>query len=1514
MRRQVRCLAHKDVQVLAKYKRKLVGELLFPLVIGAISGFLLCDVINMLAAGNRISFSGADDVNVDRSRPCAAWNVLMDTELVETAAFDCLWSSAGRPHLYNTSEALVAAGAAASGARIGVWGNDTWQLFGGGLDAPGTVRLAQAALTFVASGAPQPVDQHITETFIITSNLRVLVAAAAAVICTISFGPFLTATAGRLVDEKQTGVRDYLFVMGARPAAYALSTLVVTGVRAVTGSTALVGVLALYVRGVGGPASAHLRACDLIGVWLLAISLALALSGVARIVPALCSRATTASALCYVFLTAGAVGAPFSTALDGAAQAAFAVFFPPVTFVYGAAQLLSSGRPTLAVSPAAAGALLLGQWLVLSAVGEYLWSLFPGQHGAAMPALWPIQFCQSLFTRASRRDDETPLHTIAADGETAVCARDVVVQYGHTVAVDGMTLIAGSGEIVALLGHNGAGKTTFLSALLGLRNVTAATALAVAGHSVSAEPEGARQRVSVCPQFDLLFDELTAEQHIDLILGLKNAECDVGTLLSDLDLPTHQRAGGFSGGTKRRLSVAMALAPRSTVVVLDEPSSGLDPVSRHRLWDAIRKCRDGGSCVILTTHFMEEADALGDRIVIMVDGRERCAGTSQHLKQTHGVGYHLMLNSKPACALDADRCATVLQSTGSGATIAAVHGADLEVLLPTSDTAVVAATLNILEETAADLNIGAISVGLDTLEDVFLKVTADRAVGSTAQTGPAELPDLPASAALPCSSVAGTMWKKLATLRRTPRLWIMSMLVPTAFVVGGYEAIFPSPFGGPLPPQSERFPDMDQHIPVFLNSDCTECVPAMAVDRLLDEWSRAYTAQFPQRRLRFQHVRDGFDQATGNYIRPDSISFLYKRPTPLIAILHNVRNASHVQVTWWFDSWDYSRYYLFDTVLPFHLAALGIATGVKLEPVVNITTFRAANGDAPPPPPPPSHKDWILAPLGVLVVLAVSQFVGSAAVQVADELCSGMFDVFRIGGLRARAFWCAHVVADTVIFLPTLFVFCVYPFARNKVPMQGPLLPFAAVCLACFVVNSLLVGYAIVYALPRNLKPSTYVVAVATTISLSMALPLLVQVINQQAHTGHPQEAWDETAWVSYVFPARAFMMITTLNPRNCPWSTADGKRTLASVICWSCAPMLGLLWLSSLRDWFQRRRLSRRQHTASHDDDSDTDQHEEHDDSDRRSLCVLGCEALRVVYKVSKQRLVAMRNATLYIGAGECVALLGPNGAGKTSAVQSMLLLAVPDAGRVLGFAADGTLDDKYNAATVAACLQFGGLNEALSAREHLQLALRGRGYEGCRAYADACCAAMGLDPDKLVRECSGGMKRKLSVCIAIFCGATAACLDEPSTGMDPVSRRALWLAIHNAKRRGVAVLLTTHSMEEADAVSDRVAIAVSSRLRCIGTPHDLKSRFAGGYKISVDTTGVCADIDAIVADCVGQRCQAAVTGNSREYSPATSFSIPAAFRRLELARAAGQIESFSVSQTATLEQVFMSVARRFA
>ena len=224
-----------------------------------------------------------------------------------------------------------------------------------------------------------------------------------------------------------------------------------------------------------------------------------------------------------------------------------------------------------------------------------------------------------------------------------IVIKDLIKHFGHVKAVNGLNLEVHKGEMFGFLGPNGAGKTTTIKMLCGLLEPTSGSAT-VAGYDVEGEPVKMKEHIGVCPQEAAVFKFLSGRENIELMGNLHGVEKEVvrertSALLDAADFTdaAKRRTKGYSGGMMRQLNLLMALISDPVIVFLDEPTVGMDARARRRTWEFIGSLKEQGKTVILTTHYIEEAQALSDRVGIIDYGELIGLGSPQGLIEKHEV-------------------------------------------------------------------------------------------------------------------------------------------------------------------------------------------------------------------------------------------------------------------------------------------------------------------------------------------------------------------------------------------------------------------------------------------------------------------------------------------------------------------------------------------------------------------------------------------------------------------------------------------------------------------------------------------------------------------------------------------------------------------------------------------------------------------------------------------------------------------------------------------------------------
>jgi oleandomycin transport system ATP-binding protein len=313
----------------------------------------------------------------------------------------------------------------------------------------------------------------------------------------------------------------------------------------------------------------------------------------------------------------------------------------------------------------------------------------------------------------------------------AIEATGLAKRFGSTQALAGIDLAAREGTVLGVLGPNGAGKTTAVRILATLIAADSGTAT-VAGYDVARSPQQVRQNIGLTGQYASVDEDLTGTENLMLIGELLNlrrpaARTRAGELLAwfDLTAAADRPAKTYSGGMRRRLDLAASLVGRPAVIFLDEPTTGLDPAKREEMWDVVRSLVGDGSTVLLTTQYLEEADALADDIAVIDHGRVIATGTPDQLKQVVGGQ---TLTVRPVELNRVPDVEEILRSLTTGQIGSPRPGV---VQVPVNGDGALTEAVRRLD--AAGIQVTELSLSLPSLDEVFFSLTGKRDTSESEQ-------------------------------------------------------------------------------------------------------------------------------------------------------------------------------------------------------------------------------------------------------------------------------------------------------------------------------------------------------------------------------------------------------------------------------------------------------------------------------------------------------------------------------------------------------------------------------------------------------------------------------------------------------------------------------------------------------------------------------------------------------------------------------------------------------------
>ncbi|XP_068769447.1 cholesterol transporter ABCA5 isoform X2 [Struthio camelus] len=1134
------------------------------------------------------------------------------------------------------------------------------------------------------------------------------------------------------------------------------------------------------------------------------------------------------------------------------------------------------------------------------------------------------------------------------------CVQKTFRKKGETVeALRNLSFDIYEGQITALLGHSGTGKTTLMNILCGLCPPTDGF-VSVYGHKVSEIDEmlEVRRIAGVCPQLDIHFDILTVEENLSIFAAIKGIPQndliqEVQKVLLDLDMQPirDNQAKKLSGGQKRKLSVGIAILGNPKVLLLDEPTAGMDPCSRHVVWNLLKN-RKANRVTVFSTHFMDEADILADRKAVISQGMLKCLGSSLFLKSKWGIGYRLSMHVDAYCNTEATT--SLIRQHIPAASLIQENDQQLVYTLPLKDMDKFAGLFSDLD-THSHLGVITYGVSMTTLEDVYLKLEveaeidqADYSVFNSQQVqeemDTKSIDDMEQSLLVFSETKSPTMsntalWKKqvstiakvhfLSLRRENKSVRVMLLLFLIFLLVQIFLFLIHHYFKNSV-------------APIKLSPDLYLLQPG-------EEYHKYRT------RLLLQNSTESdIDDIVSSL---GSLNIL----SEIVNDSDYVSAAPHSAALNVFES---GKYYLFAVVFNSTMVhslpvLINIVSNLLLRNL-NVTESIQIWSNPFIQDAPDTVFKLELYFQAVLLGIIVTGMPPYFAMENAENHKIKAYTQLKIAGLYPSAYWTGQAVVDLPLFFSilVLMIGSLFAFHYGVYFYVGKFLA-VIFCLIGYVLSVVLFTYVVSFTFKKvqNTKEfwsfifsvTALVCTVVTEVAFFMGYYLVTSILHYVFSVFIP------------IYPLIGclicFIKVSWKDQQKNEGFYNPWDRLLIAVI----APYLQcVVWLLLLRcfevknggktireDPFFRKYITKAKTwkfpDVPHDESEDEDVKAERlrvkellSSQNSEEMPAILVSGLHKEYDERREFLlgrrikkVATKHVSLCVKKGEILGLLGPNGAGKSTLINMLVGDIEPTGGQVLmGNYSFGLNGEDDSVKFVGYCPQTNPLWPDITLEEHFEIygSIKGMSQTDIKEVLKRVASALDLKDhlQKTTKKLGVGLKRKLCFALSMLGNPQITLLDEPSTGMDPKAKQRMWRAIRAAfKNKERAAILTTHYMEEADAVCDRVAILVSGQLRCIGTVQHLKSKFGRGYFLEMKLKDT---VDVQQLEYLQRQILNIFPNANRQESFASvlAYKIPKedvqslshSFSKLEEVKHTFNVEEYSFSQ-ATLEQVFVELAK---
>ena len=1089
-------------------------------------------------------------------------------------------------------------------------------------------------------------------------------------------------------------------------------------------------------------------------------------------------------------------------------------------------------------------------------------------------------------------DNNIKLENKFEEGDGIFHVKNIKKDFGEKQVLKGVSFDLLPNEIFVLLGHNGAGKTTLISILTGLINADSGSAMFNNYNVLSQEnSEYFRKILGICPQHDVLFNDLTVEEHLELFYQFKSINNPIGypvlnlniseeitKIIKQIDLEDKRttRAGDLSGGQKRKLSIGLALVGGSKIIFLDEPTSGMDITARRNLWDILKKCSNG-KIIILTTHFMEEASELGDKIGILSEGKMQRIGTP--LELIGEFTNYVNLNVTKHSGADVDEIITfIFQILGGNELEFYNFNRDILFRIARPSRFDWSKFFELLDDNIDKLKIKSYSISKTTLEDVFMKFSKiknkkdfNEAMVNLNEENKNHLRNsqllfnennyekennnnMSNNKSRFCKDFRVSFKKRFLQIKRDKKTLILEILCPILLtlvgcLVGFIELLEPNKafplhlnqitndtqiiyYNGDM---YGYFSNLDNYISKNTNAkfESINAYNSFNNDKdIIDDIKELYkiknNKEVEEKEKSFVYYRPSFiDEAKNQFGFNIIIDITARQAAPIYAdfLMNNVvRNVV--------NRINRDNYYYND---------------IEIEMINEPFQFTYEEKKEK------KNRNQFL--ILFFIALAFSLIPSNFITLIIKERENNSKHLQIISGISLFSYWFNNYAFELIKYfviggICILFLLAFDFYEKYLVILY---LEYGPAMISFTYLFSIL------------LKSEYMGQIIVLLINLILGCIFAIAVMTMRLYEKLIDFA-DNLSYVLRIIPSFCFCYgynqlirknelyildehITIYDKVYFEKSENDNIISLKHVgvdcLYLAIESLIYLIILiileNTLNKSFCKREINMNELNKYNIQLKDKDLNKSRLEINENDVSIK-VEELVKIYNVNccKEK-VAVKNISFKLAKGDIFGFLGTNGAGKTTTFKCLSNEIFPSHGKICFNNKDIIQDFNEVRNLIGYCPQFDTIFEFLTVYENLEFygIIKGAKREKLNDIIESLMEEMHLLEfrDKISGTLSGGNKRKLSVAIALICNPEIILLDEPSTGMDPEARRQMWEVIHNisANKKNATIIMTTHVMEEAESLCKKIGILVNGEFKCYGTSDEIKEECGYGFEIKL-------------------------------------------------------------------------------